>query len=433
MKRKDTLKARGIHRHKQMVTVLGMKYKDRNDMNHNHSRKDSFWKRIKGIYWLKYTVAAVWAAFVFLPDAGIAYGAAKAGGGAGGASEAGKESVQGVPSDTEEAEKYSEYHRRFGKVEYQSDIADCGFCVMEDQIFPIEMAGYGDAFFVPAMDEDYDRLLLFFVAADGEILYRTDQLETNGQNRGRMEQPNKGISAVSFQDVNGDGRMDIVLITSCASKEGSYAGKTYKVGDVLFQNEEGTKFYRDYRISDKINRFSMNKSIDLIASFVRDGNSTEFLYTAATLDELQRAGLEIISEQCYFRNFEKLGRLQVVPGVYSIAEYGVFMIYLVNEQGYIVSSLQPMGEYDNLYALKGISCRDIDGDGMKDIVVLARYSYEGSGHELIVKSDYAVYYQRTGGFSADTEIKGSYHCGDEDTMEEVVEKARAYWGWKSEK
>ena len=50
-----------------------------------------------------------------------------------------------------------------------------------------------------------------------------------------------------------------------------------------------------------------------------------------------------------------------------------------------------------------------------------------------VKSDYSIYYQRTGGFSADTEIKGSYRCKDEDTMEEVVEKARAYWGWKSEK
>ena len=333
----------------------------------------------------------------------------------------------------EEAEKYNEYKRRFDEVKYQDDIGNSGFRVIEDQIFPIEMGGYGDAFFVPAMDEGYDRLLLFFVAADGEILYKTDQLETNGRNRGRMEQPNRGISAVSFQDVNRDGLMDIVLITSCVNEEGNYAGKTYKVGDVLFQNEEGTKFYRDYRISDKINRFSMNKSIDLIASFVRDGNSTEFLYTAVTLDELEKAGLRIISEQCYFRNFEKLGKLQVVPGVYSIADYGVFMIYLVNEQGYIVSSLQPMGEYDNLYALKGISCRDIDGDGLKDIVVLARYSYEGSGHELIVKSDYAVYYQRTGGFSADTEIKGSYRCGDEDTMEEVVKKARAYWGWKSEK
>ena len=283
------------------------------------------------------------------------------------------------------------------------------------------------------MDAEYDRLILLFAGADGEILYKTEQLETNSCNRGQTSQPNMGISAVSFQDLNGDGLMDIVLITSCIKEEGDYAGKLYKVGDVLFQNEEGTGFYRDYRISDKINRFGMNKSIELITAFVKDGDSTEFLYTAATLEELQKAGLRIISEQCYFRNFEKLGRLQVVPGMYSIADYNIFMIYLVNEQGYIVWSLQPMGEYDNLYALKGINCRDIDGDGLKDIIVLARYSYEGNGHELIVKSDYAVYYQRTGGFSADTEIKGAYRCGEEDTMEEVVENARAYWGWKSEK
>lgn len=338
-----------------------------------------------------------------------------------------------LPDGAEEARKYSEYQQRFEEIEYQSDIAGRGFRILEDQIFPIEMGGFGDIFFIPALDERYNRLALFLAAADGEIVYKTEQLETNSRNRGQMEQPNLGIWAVSFQDLNGDGQMDIVLITSCANEEGSYAGKMYKVGDVLFQNEEGTGFYRDYRISDKINRFGMNKSIDLIVSFVRDGDSTEFLYTAATLDELLASGLGIISEQCYFRNFEKLGRLQVVPGVYGIADYNVFMIYLVNEQGYIVWSLQPMGEYDNLYALRGINCRDIDGDGLKDIVVLARYSYEGGGHELIVKSDYAIYYQRTGGFSADMEIKGSYRCKDEDTMEELVEKARAYWGWKSEK
>ncbi|MDE7014697.1 MAG: VCBS repeat-containing protein [Kineothrix sp.] len=279
------------------------------------------------------------------------------------------------------------------------------------------------------MDENYGRLILLFAASDGEILYKTEQLATNNCYLGQIKQPNQGISAVSFQDVNGDGLVDIVLITSCVNEGGDYAGKTYKVGDVLFQNKDGTGFYRDYRISDKINRFSMNKSIDLIAAFVREGKSTEFLYTATTLKELQDAGLKIISEQCYFRDFEKLGRLQVVPGVYSIAEYGFFMIYLVNEQGYIVWSLQPMGEYDNLYALKGIRCWDIDGDGLKDIIVLARYSYEGSGHELIVKTDYAIYYQRTGGFSADTEIRDSYRCSDEVSMEELIEKARAYWGW----
>lgn len=334
---------------------------------------------------------------------------------------------------SEEASKYGGYKQRFEEIEYQNDIAGRGFDVIEEQIFPIEMGDFGEVFFIPAMDAEYDRLILLFAGADGEILYKTEQLETNSCNRGQTSQPNMGISAVSFQDLNGDGLMDIVLITSCIKEEGDYAGKMYKVGDVLFQNEEGTGFYRDYRISDKINRFGMNKSIELITAFVKDGDSTEFLYTAATLEELQKAGLRIISEQCYFRNFEKLGRLQVVPGMYSIADYNIFMIYLVNEQGYIVWSLQPMGEYDNLYALKGINCRDIDGDGLKDIIVLARYSYEGNGHELIVKSDYAVYYQRTGGFSADTEIKGAYRCGEEDTMEEVVENARAYWGWKSEK
>ena len=135
-------------------------------------------------------------------------------------------------------------------------------------------------------------------------------------------------------------------------------------------------------------------------------------------------------EQCYFRQFEKLGRLEVVPGTYTMADFAVFMIYLINEQGEIVWSFQPMGEYDNLYALKGITCRDIDGDGMKDILVLARYSYEGN--ELLTESNYSIYYQRTDGFFEDTMIQKRYPCSDEDTVAGLVEKARAYWGWKTE-
>lgn len=91
-----------------------------------------------------------------------------------------------------------------------------------------------------------------------------------------------------------------------------------------------------------------------------------------------------------------------------------------------------MGDYDNLYALKGITCRDIDGDGMKDILVLAHYSYGGENNELMVESDYAIYYQRTGGFYEDKEIRKQYPCTGEDTVAGLVEKARAYWGWKAE-
>lgn len=337
----------------------------------------------------------------------------------------------GLSADTVLA-KYTEYRSRLTSIKEQSAISANGFEVVEDQIFPITLAEYGEVSVIPAFDREYSRLALFFADADGSILYQTDQLETNNRILGQMEQPNKGIAAVSFQDLNGDERADIVLITSCVNESGSYAGKSYKVGDVLFQNESGTGFYRDYRIGDKINRFGMNKSVELITAFVRDGFSTEFMYTAATLEELLQNGLQMISEQCYSRTFGKLGKLLVVPGTYRISDYDVFMIYLVNEEGNIVFSLQPMGDYDNLYALKGINCRDIDGDGLKDIVVLARYSYEGEAGQLMVESDYAVYYQRTGGFSADTEMKNDYRCSDDETMEALVEKARAYWGWKTE-
>ncbi|MBQ8598195.1 MAG: VCBS repeat-containing protein [Lachnospiraceae bacterium] len=272
-------------------------------------------------------------------------------------------------------------------------------------------------------------MALFFTEEDGSVVYKTDQLEMNNRIQGELRQPVEGIAAVSFQELNRDGRMDIVIIASCKNTSGSYAGKTYKVGEVLFQGDEG--FYRDYRLSDKMNRFGMNKSVECITAFVRDGYSTEFLYTATTKQELLNNGFQVAQEQCYYRQFEKLGRLEVVPGTYTMANFSTFMIYLINEQGYIVWSFQPMGDYDNLYALKGITCRDIDGDGMKDILVLARYSYEGSGTELMIQSDYAVYYQRTAGFYEDTEIKKTYPCGDEDTVAELVEKARAYWGWSA--
>ncbi len=336
--------------------------------------------------------------------------------------------VFGAQEEEGVLEAYQDYQQRFWGITSRREIEAAGFQVITDQIFPIETSCFGGVMLIPALEKTYHRLALFLVREDGTIVYRTDQLEVNNKNKGQMKQPIKELAAVSFQELDGDGRMDIVLIVICENETGSYRRKPYKVGDVLFQNEQG--FYRDYRISDKINRFSMNKSVECITAFVRDGRSAEFLYTATTRRELLSQGFQVAQEQCYFRQFEKLGRLEVVPGTYTMADFAVFMIYLINEQGEIVWSFQPMGEYDNLYALKGITCRDIDGDGMKDILVLARYSYEGN--ELFTESNYSIYYQRTDGFFEDTMIQKRYPCSDEDTVAGLVEKARAYWGWKTE-
>ena len=328
--------------------------------------------------------------------------------------------------------KYQQYQENFAAIETVDDIEANGYEVIESQSFPVILESFGEeeVFFLPIMETRYHRLAVLIVDAEGRVLFKTDQLETNNRYLGQLEQPTKDVAAVSFHDVNEDGLTDIILITNCENDTGAYAGKLYKTGDVLFQQD--CSFYRDWRISDKINRFSMNKSARFIISYVRDGNSTEILYTATTLDELLANGFQIIQENSYYQNFEKQGRLKVVPGVIRIAQYDVFMIYLVNEQGYIVWSFQPMRDYDNLYALRGMICKDVDGDGMKDIVILGKYSYEGADGEILIDSKCDIYYQRTDGFSMDTGFADYYQCTEEDTMRELLEIIREYWGWRIE-
>jgi len=328
--------------------------------------------------------------------------------------------------------KYDAYREAFAAIETVEDIEENGYEIIEDQSFPVILESFGEeeVSFIPILHKRYHRLGVIVADSGGKVLYKTDQLEANYKYLEQLEQPVTDLAAVSFQDLDGDGLTDIALIADCENAGGDYDGRSYKIGDVLFQKEGS--FYRDWRISDKINRFSMNKSAALIASYVRDGNSTEILYTAATLDELKQNGVSVVEEQCYYRNFEKQGRLCVVPAVFRMAVYDIFMIYLVNEDGYIVWSFQPMGDYDNLYVLKGITCRDLDGDGLKDILVLAKYSYAGPDDELLTDVRCSAYYQRTDGFAADTDFCASYVGTEEDTAGDLVERIRAYWGESKE-
>lgn len=330
---------------------------------------------------------------------------------------------------------YEKYEADFAAIEHVDDIEKYGYTIIEDEchVVLLETFGEEEVQVLPIMHDTYHRLAVLIADSGGNILYKTNQLETNYKWLGQLEQPTTGLLSISFRDMNQDGLRDITLITGCQNKTGEYADKTYKVGDVLFQKDGS--FYRDWRISDKINRFSMNKSINFIASYVRDGNSTEILYTAATLDELLENGFEVFQQQSYYRNFEKHGRLLVVPGVIKMAEYNVFMIYLVNEQGYIVWSFQPMEDYDNLYALKGMDSRDdLDGDGMKDLLVLSRFSYAGPDGNMVVDTVCNIYYQRTDGFEEDTEFKASYQIKDDDKVKvsDLVTLIREFWGWKTE-
>ena len=65
---------------------------------------------------------------------------------------------------TQAMQEYRDYCSRFESVKEKDDIADAGFRIIEDQIFPVELEGYGQVSFIPASDTQYRRLALFFAA-----------------------------------------------------------------------------------------------------------------------------------------------------------------------------------------------------------------------------------------------------------------------------
>ena len=84
--------------------------------------------------------------------------------------------------------------------------------------------------------------------------------------------------------------------------------------------------------------------------------------------------------------------------------------------------------------MMGMICQDLDGDGMKDLVIQARFSYEGPNEELIVDTRCLIYYQRTDGFVEDTEFEKLYQFTEKDRLkDDIVPKIRDFWGWEVEK
>ena len=327
----------------------------------------------------------------------------------------------------DEVALYNAYRGSFDAVRFEDDISKNGFRVIESQTFDVEHGTFGHLKLIPAIYEEYSRLVLFFALQDGSIAIKTDDFMSNTWLSGQLRQTNRDVICISCVDLDGDELLDIIIISSCRNDIGVYADKTYNVGDVLFQNETG--FYRDPRISDKINRFDMNKSAEYINAFISNGVSMEFLFVAKNFDELLVNGFKPINYLRVSEHLEKFGIVEVIPGFYDMMGQNYLMIYIVDQSGSILWNFQPMQYYVNFYDVLAVSLKDIDGDGNKDFTLLARYvAYDAMGVSFL-KTDYNIYYQRAGYFLEDTEFKNSYACGEDDDIDAITNKARQYWGW----
>ena len=75
--------------------------------------------------------------------------------------------------------EYEAYRNRLEGIRTRDAIGENGFGILEEQVFEVTLENLGDVFFLPALDETYHRLALFFSDADGKIFYSTDCLEIN--------------------------------------------------------------------------------------------------------------------------------------------------------------------------------------------------------------------------------------------------------------
>lgn len=330
-----------------------------------------------------------------------------------------------VPARADSADEYALYLRRLTGVKTVDEIIGSGFTTSADQIFEAEFDNFGHVKVIPAIDNTYGRLILFISDMDGNILYRTEDFESNHIRPGELHQNNYKFQAIAFFDLNHDGKRDISIVGLCKNLNGDM----YKTGDVLFQSDIG--FYRDWRISDKINRYDMNKGVFMIAAYVRDGFSTEFLYTAKTLDELLANGFALLEydyELILDTSFENFGDVKVVCGTYFIADHFVFLTYLINDEGQILWNFQPSNKYDNFSYLRGISFPDVNGDGLNDIVFVTRNINLSQNWSSEVVDDFAIYYQKTGYFEEDQAFRKSVDLGrTKYELSEIVDKAREFW------
>lgn len=115
----------------------------------------------------------------------------------------------------------------------------------------------------------------------------------------------------------------------------------------------------------------------------------------SNLKSMQKNGFEIIKEQSFWVQLENWGKVHFVSGYNKIQGIPKVKFYLVNSNDDIVYDFPDF--YGNMwvfYELKAVSFKDINKDGLKDIIIIADYILGHGENAAVPFPVSSVYFQK---------------------------------------
>lgn len=117
----------------------------------------------------------------------------------------------------------------------------------------------------------------------------------------------------------------------------------------------------------------------------------------STLSDLKNGGLEVIDKQCFKTKFENFGSVKLISGLKRDIDT-IASFYLVDDNENVLYKFPDFygnykGQFNDIIA---ISFADANGDGLKDMIVVA--SYKSSNSTKIISS---IYFQKGKEFASD--------------------------------
>lgn len=148
-------------------------------------------------------------------------------------------------------------------------------------------------------------------------------------------------------------------------------------------------------LSSKINSNNPTVTTDNSGTKGAIGSTNDAQGSVNNLSNLQKQGLKVIEDQSFWIELGYWGKVRFVTGKTQIKGLPKLSFYLIDSKDNVLNSLPEFyGNMWILYEVKAISFKDVNKDGLKDIIVVADYIL-GHGENAAVPFPVgSIYFQK---------------------------------------